>query len=212
MVRFAIPAECSQSDSRQVADLYELPKQFFFLPNQFWKHKNHECVIRALSIAKNRGKEIVIAVSGKQLDSRDETYFPQLKKMVESLGVMDNFRMLGVIPYQHIAALMLSSSALVNPSTFEGWSTTVEEAKSLGVKMLLSDLNVHKEQAAQYADFFDPNSPEKLAELLLNFQLIPEEEKLALQIQAQEISDKRVAEYAKVFVDLVELTIMTRGK
>ncbi len=42
---------------------------------------------------------------------------------------------------------MLCSTALINPSQFEGWSTTVEEAKSLGVKMLLSDLEVHKEQA-----------------------------------------------------------------
>ncbi len=210
VVRFAIPAETVQLDSRQVANQYALPEQFFFLPNQFWKHKNHTCVIQALSIAKSRGKDIVVAASGQQYDARDEMYFPQLKNLIQSLGLVDNFQMLGVIPYNHIAPLMLCSTALINPSQFEGWSTTVEEAKSLGVKMLLSDLNVHKEQAKEFAIFFNPNSPEDLAELLINFKPLLTEEKLALQIQARELSDYCVAEYAKTFADLVELTALEK--
>jgi glycosyltransferase involved in cell wall biosynthesis len=42
---------------------------------------------------------------------------------------------------------MRASTALINPSLFEGWSTTVEEAKSTGTPMILSDLGVHREQA-----------------------------------------------------------------
>jgi glycosyltransferase involved in cell wall biosynthesis len=212
VVRFAIPAEASRLDSRVVADEYGLPEHFFFLPNQFWKHKNHECVVQALSILKAQGQEVVIAATGKQNDPRDEIYFPQLKKSVESLGLTNSFRMLGVIPYQHIAALMLSSDALLNPSKFEGWSTTVEEAKAIGVRMILSDLKVHKEQAGELADFFDPNSPKDLAERLINFKRLPLEEKLALQVQAIEFSDFRVAEYAKIFTDLVELTCLKEQK
>lgn len=210
VVRFAIPAEASQLDSRQVANQYELPERFFFLPNQFWQHKNHTCVIQALSIAKKRGNEVIVATSGQQYDGRDEMYFPQLKNLVESLGLASNFRMLGVIPYQHVVALMLSSSALINPSKFEGWSTTVEEAKSLGVKMLLSDLKVHKEQAGEFANFFSPNSPEDLAELLINFKPLPDKERLALQLKARELSSCRVAEYAKTFTDLVEFACFKR--
>jgi len=212
VVRFALPAEESRLDSRAIADEYGLPEQFFFLPNQFWKHKNHECVVQALSILKSQGEEVVIAVSGKQNDTRDEMYFPKLKKRIESLGLTNNFRMLGVIPYQHIAALMLSCSALLNPSKFEGWSTTVEEAKALGVRMILSDLKVHKEQAPEFADFFNPNSPKELAESLLNFKPLLAEEKLVLQVEAAARSNFRVAEYAKVFTDLVELTCINEQK
>lgn len=208
VVRFAVPAEASRLDSRAIAGEYGLPEHFFFLPNQFWKHKNHECVVQALSILKSQGKEVVIAVSGKQNDPRDEMYFPKLKNSVDSLGLTNSFKMLGVIPYQHIAALMLSSSALLNPSKFEGWSTTVEEAKAIGVRMILSDLNVHKEQAGEFADFFNPNSPKELAERLINFKPLRVEEKLALQLEAAAFSDFRVAEYAKVFSDLVELTCL----
>lgn len=208
VVRFAVPAEASRLDSRAIADEYGLPKHFFFLPNQFWKHKNHECVVQALSILKSQGKDVVIAVSGKQNDPRDDTYFPKLKNSVESLGLANNFKILGVIPYQHIAALMLSSSALLNPSKFEGWSTTVEEAKAIGVRMILSDLKVHKEQAGAFADFFNPDSPIELAERLINFKPLLLEEKLALQLEAVAFSDFRVAEYAKIFTDLVELTCL----
>lgn len=212
VVRFAIPAEVSRLDARAIADEYGLPEHFFFLPNQFWKHKNHECVVQALSILKTQGKNVVIAASGKQNDPRDEMYFPQLKSSIESLGLTINFRMLGVIPYQHIAALMLSSSALLNPSKFEGWSTTVEEAKAIGVKMILSNLNVHKEQAGEFAEFFDPNSSKELAELLISFKPLCVKEKLALQAQAKEFSNDRVAEYAKVFTNLVVLTCLKEQK
>jgi glycosyltransferase involved in cell wall biosynthesis len=212
VVRFAVPAETSQLNSRAIADEYGLPEHFFFLPNQFWKHKNHECVVQALSILKSQGKEVVIAVSGKQNDPRDKMYFPKLKNSVESLGLTNNFKMLGVIPYQHIAALMLSSRALLNPSKFEGWSTTVEEAKAIGVKMILSDLKVHREQAGEFAEFFNPNSPKELAECLINFKPLLAEAKLALKTEAAAHSNFRVAEYAKVFTDLVELTYKKEQK
>lgn len=38
----------------------------------------------------------------------------------------------------------------VNPSFYEGWSTTVEEAKSIGVPLLLSDIPVHREHGASF--------------------------------------------------------------
>ena len=55
------------------------------------------------------------------------------------------------------------SLGYINPSFFEGWSTTVEEAKYRGKPILLSDLKVHREQAPAKGVFFDPNDPEDLA-------------------------------------------------
>jgi hypothetical protein len=40
----------------------------------------------------------------------------------------------------------------------EGWSTTVEEAKSLEGPLILSDIPVHRVQASTVADVFDPRS------------------------------------------------------
>jgi glycosyltransferase involved in cell wall biosynthesis len=51
---------------------------------------------------------------------------------------------------------------MINPSYFEGWSTTVEEGKSFSKRLILSDINVHREQSPNSL-FFNPNSPEELA-------------------------------------------------
>jgi glycosyltransferase involved in cell wall biosynthesis len=61
---------------------------------------------------------------------------------------------------------MRRALAIVQPSLFEGWSTVVEDARALGRPCLLSDLAVHREQDPPGARFFDPRSPEALAELL----------------------------------------------
>ncbi len=169
VVSFAVPAnDIDGVGARSVADGYGLPETFFFLPNQFWKHKNHECVMYALQLLKARGREVVVAASGKQADPRDPAHFPRLRRMIESSGLEQNFRLLGLIPHAHIPPLMRSCAAVINPSTFEGWSTTVEEAKAMGTPMILSSLRVHREQRAD-ALFFDENSPDQLSRILDEF-------------------------------------------
>ena len=75
-----------------------------------------------------------------------------------------NFRHLGMIPLDHVYALLRASMALINPSECEGWSTTVEEAKSFGVPMMLSDLDVHREQTEGGARYFGIRDPKSLAD------------------------------------------------
>ena len=97
VVRFAVPfsSAIDATSARVVADGYGLPETFFFLPNQFWKHKNHECVIRALQSLKARGREVVVAVSGKQSDPRDPEHFPKLQRLIESSGLRAKLPVVG---------------------------------------------------------------------------------------------------------------------
>jgi glycosyltransferase involved in cell wall biosynthesis len=53
--------------------------------------------------------------------------------------------------------------AFINPSLFEGWSTSVEESKSMGKRILLSDIPVHREQAPELGIYFNPEDAEDLA-------------------------------------------------
>jgi glycosyltransferase involved in cell wall biosynthesis len=205
VVRFAIPPVVAIDvvATRTVANFYGLPSTFFFLPNQFWKHKNHECVIEALRLLKARGHEIVVAVTGKQTDPRNPEYFPRLQRLIKSSDLAQNFRLLGLIPHDHIPALMRSCAALINPSTFEGWSTTVEEAKSMGTPMILSSLGVHQEQSAE-AVFFDPFCPGQLADILANFSPVKPEERLAINRFAINLSLASTKRFAEDFAELME--------
>jgi glycosyltransferase involved in cell wall biosynthesis len=168
VVRFAAqpaPALLTANPADILAQ-YSLPPKYFYLPNQFWRHKNHQVVVDALSILKKRGLDVVVAASGSPEDPREGGYFHGLMGQVESRGLVNSFRYLGMIPLDHVFALLRASTALINPSRFEGWSTTVEEAKSFGVPLILSDIDVHREQTGGAARYFGIDDPGMLADRL----------------------------------------------
>jgi hypothetical protein len=51
----------------------------------------------------------------------------------------------------------------VQPSKSEGWSTVVEDARGLGKRILLSDIDVHREQDPPRAGYFRPDDAKELA-------------------------------------------------
>jgi len=186
-----------------VRSKYNLPEEFYFLPNQFYKHKNHGLVVEALRILKDCGKNPVVAVSGNVMDAQASELVKRLKEKVRAFHLEKNFLFLGSIPYEDVIGLMRTSRALVNPSLFEGWSTSVEEVKSLGIPMILSDLSVHKEQAEEQAIFFDRNSSNSLAEAFLICSKLDSEGRHLSESMA--ISDARVRRinFAKKFTDVL---------
>jgi glycosyltransferase involved in cell wall biosynthesis len=168
VLRFVVDVPESPVEGRNpVLDRLGIRGPYFHLPNQFWVHKNHGVVLEALAIARGRGHEIPVVATGSTGDHRQPGYFPSLTTKARALGVEELFVIAGTVPYSELLTLMRRSIALINPSLFEGWSTTVEEAKSLGKTILLSDIPVHREQDPRRALFFDPHSPEQLAEALI---------------------------------------------
>ena len=57
---------------------------------------------------------------------------------------------------------------IINPSKFEGWSSSVEQAKSMGKKVILSNINIHKEQNPDRGVYFNADDNKKLANILMN--------------------------------------------
>jgi glycosyltransferase involved in cell wall biosynthesis len=157
----------ASADSSYVLEKYNLPERFIFLPNQFWKHKNHKVVVEALAIAAQEDSQLLVVCSGATVDYRDEKYFPTLEERIKVLGIEKNIRILGLIPEVDVSALMYQCIFVLQPSLYEGWSTVVEEAKSLGKPIVLSSLPVHIEQAPKQATYFDPHNPEDLAAALV---------------------------------------------
>ena len=211
-IPFAVPPSDPDLllEARAVADGYGLPSRFFFMPNQISKHKNHLLVLDALALLRSRDIDVVIVSSGKQADERHPDHFASVQSKVASLGLQRQFRMLGLIPYQHLLALMHASDALLNPSLFEGWSTPVEEARGLGVPLLLSDLDVHREQAAEDATYFDRYSAQALASTLERFQPLSPGERAVRIARGRASAAERVRHFAAEFALLV--TDCTAGR
>lgn len=198
----------SYDELQEVCSLYKLPKKFYFLPNQLWRHKNHLNVIEALKLLNQIESDVVIVASGNPKDGRNPDHPQRVLDLVHSYGLDHRFIFLGLIPFRHIMPMMRLSAAVINPSLFEGWSTTVEEAKAVGVPLLLSDLPIHREQTLGQASYFDPDSPENIAQVLAQqWCMLTPGPRSASESIALEINSQRRKEYAQAFSDVARRSI-----
>lgn len=154
-------------EPEEVRRKYNLPGRFLLVCNQFWQHKNHELVLRALGQLKRYGKvPPVVAFTGLPHDYRNPDSFSQLLKSMHEEGLNDYCRFLGVLPREEQLALLRASEAVIQPSRFEGRGAIGEEATLLGTQLLCSDLPVHRELNIPGALFFSVDGVEELAELM----------------------------------------------
>lgn len=146
-----------------LVDRYGIDRPYFYLPNQFWKHKNHRLVIDALGLLAAEGRAPLVVATGKTEDRRNPTHFTDLMAHAEAIDAAPYFKVLGLVPYEDLSILFRHAVALINPSHFEGWSTTVEESKSVGKRIILSDIPVHREQAPERGIFVGAGDPAAMA-------------------------------------------------
>lgn len=148
---------------------YDLPEDYFLVSNQFHKHKNHRVVLQAMAEMKRKGKIIHMAITGKFPSASDSPYLAELHELIEKNGLEGQISMLGVIPRTEQLLIMKHARAVVQPSLFEGWSTVIEDAKSLQVPVIAAALPVNKEQLEEKGTYFDPHDPEQLGSLLMSY-------------------------------------------
>ncbi len=200
-----------KQDVRGVCDKYHLPERFFLLPNQFWKHKNHKMVLDALKLAHRVSPDIKIVSTGLLADYRNPTYSSEFLAEISRSGVRDSFIMLGVLPRSDLYAIMRQSLAVIQPSLFEGWSTIVEEVKSLGKMIIVSDLPVHREQNPPMAEYFNPLDANELAgKMLLVYDKKQPGPDLDLEDAARRSFPLRSRSFGETFLSIVEDVLKQR--
>lgn len=145
---------------------YKIDRPYFIVANQFWQHKNHIVVLKALTELIKEFPEILIVFTGRQHDHRNKFYFTSLLNFIKENKQEDNIIFTDFIPREDQLCLMKNSMAVIQPSKFEGWSTVIEDAKTMNKIILASDINVHKEQLKSNNYFFPPDNEKKLAELM----------------------------------------------
>ncbi|MCK5840202.1 MAG: glycosyltransferase, partial [Bacteroidales bacterium] len=105
----------------------------------------------------------------------------------------------GLIPRGDQLLLMKYAKAIVQPSLFEGWSTVIEDAKSLQVPVIASNLPVNIEQLQEKGTYFEPHDYSTLAKILDSYPGRNYNDKI---YEEYEVRMKNAAyEFMKIFND-----------
>ena len=202
------------ADRAYLNNKYGFSGQYFFLPNQFWKHKNHEIIFEAVKLLKEKGKEILIICTGWLCDPRykKSEYVSSLLNFIDNNNLQTNIKLLGSIDYVDVLSLLRGSIAVLNPSRFEGWSSSVEEAKSVGKQVILSNINVHIEQNPPGGKYFDPDDIIGLSRILEDaWDTWQDTVNPAIELEASEKLHARTIDFGKKYLDIIdELEIQMR--
>jgi len=190
--------------TKALLDKYALPDRYLFLPNQFWVHKNHRRTFEAVALLKQEGIYVTLVCTGWMRDpNHASTSSDGALGVIEREGLQQQVRLLGSIDYADVIGLMRGCVAVVNPSLFEGWSSSVEESRSIGKPAILSDIPVHREQAHPAADYFDPHSVPEIAKALGNaWQSLPHGVSMVNEAQAQDALHRRTSEFGRRYLDI----------
>ncbi len=165
----SIFAYAPPSQSTAIGQLpYALPEKFLLVVNQFWRHKNHRVVAEALGLLRAGGMRVPAVMVGMPADYRDKQNSP-VSETLQTLaknGAWPDCLVLGKVDRAELECLLRRATLLVQPSRFEGWNTTIEDAKALGCPVILSDLKVHREQCPDALGFFGCDDARALADII----------------------------------------------
>jgi glycosyltransferase involved in cell wall biosynthesis len=148
---------------------YDLPKHFYMISNQFHKHKNHKVVFEAVAELKKKGITVCVGITGRFPEQPDSPYMQELHDIINKNDLKQNIKFLGLIPRGDQLLLIKYCKAILQPSLFEGWSTVIEDARSLQVPVIAANLKVNMEQLEEKGTYFEPHNVTQLVSILENY-------------------------------------------
>lgn len=150
----------------EIRTKYDLPEQYYMISNQFHKHKNHKVVFEAVAALKKKGIDVSIGITGRFPDKPDSPYLQELHDIINKNDLKKTIKFLGLIPRGDQLLLMKYAKAILQPSLFEGWSTVIEDARSLQVPVIAANLKVNIEQLEESGTYFEPHNVSQLVSIL----------------------------------------------
>lgn len=144
--------------ARDFEDRYTLPSKYLFYPAQFWQHKNHLRLVRAVAMSKKEIPDIRVVLSG----SKTKQY-PKILAAIKEFDLQNNFVFLGYVPDRDMPELYARARGLIMPTFFGPTNIPPLEAFFLGCPVAISGIYATPEQVGDDALQFDPNSVEEMA-------------------------------------------------
>lgn len=154
--------DIKQTIVEELLSKYNLPESFIFYPAQFWSHKNHIRLLKALYlIRKEHGTEIPIVFVG---SLQEKETFNKVMSLINELKMDEQVHYLGYSSDKELVALYKKALALVFPSLAGPTNIPILEGLVLGTPVVCSNLFSMPEQIGDAGLLFDPFDIEDIAE------------------------------------------------
>lgn len=149
-----------QEKLAQVKRCYGLYRPFIYYPAAGWPHKNHKALFAALRLMIKDygfdGKLVLTGIAGQIQDG--------IAAEIERLDLGNVVKILGYLPYSELPYLYSLARLMVFPSLFEGFGIPLVEAMACGCPVVCSNATSLPEVAGEAGIYFNPDSPEEIAE------------------------------------------------
>jgi glycosyltransferase involved in cell wall biosynthesis len=159
----------SIDEAKLILQKYDLPEQFFFYPAQFWSHKNHLRIVKAVKLIKERFNiNISLVFTGSKTTCYREKVFAELMDFCKNNNLENQVIYLGYVSDNELSALYRLAKALIMPTFFGPSNIPVIEAWAMGCPVIYSNIRGLREQAGNSALLVDPNSVPDIADRIID--------------------------------------------
>lgn len=154
---FVVPEHVRKAEEEYI----KVPGKYVFYPAQFWKHKNHMNLVRAIKILRETIDDIHLVLVGSEKNSCKE-----VKKYISDNGLEHHITILGFVSNENITYLYRHAVGMVMPSYFGPTNIPPLEAMALGCPVAVSGKYAMPEQVGKAGLIFNPDSPEKISDCI----------------------------------------------
>lgn len=158
-----VDMDMGQEKIKKILSQINIQTPFFFYPAQFWAHKNHYNLLKAFALIEKKYPEYKLILTGS-----DKGNLNYIKEVIKLYGLNDKVIYLGFVDESILYALYHTATALVMPTLLGPTNMPLLEAKALKCPVICSDLEGHREIMGNYAEYFNPTSPEDIAYKMIN--------------------------------------------
>ncbi|NHZ85039.1 MAG: glycosyltransferase [Planctomycetia bacterium] len=188
--------------TKSIPLIYNLPPKYLFYPAQFWEHKNHKALVRAVSLLIAKLPELKMVFVGSPNNGYDS-----LIKLIKKLGLQKVFTFLDQVPDEQMRGLYSKACALIMPTYFGPTNIPPLEAFACGCPVAVSNVYAIPEQVGDAGLLFNPNSDTEISDTIYNLWTDDELIKKLIEKGYQKSKDWEQKHFNKRLLEIIMITI-----
>lgn len=191
---FVVPEHIRQMKEEYIS----VPDKYVFYPAQFWKHKNHLNLVKAIQILRDDIPDIHLVLVGSEKNN-----YELIDQYISDHKLKDHVTIMGFVSDENITYLYKHAVGLVMPSYFGPTNIPPLEAMALGCPVAVSNKYAMPEQVGKAGLLFDPDSPEEIADCIRRLWTDDKLRQSMIESGYKQIESWTKDDFKKVVADLI---------